>query len=98
MDEPFAALDALTRDEMSHELARLWEQRKKTVVFVTHSIPEAVLLADRVIVMSPRPGRILHDIPIELRRPRVDGKKLGAAFEDYVESIRDIIFSFKRSG
>ncbi len=97
MDEPFAALDALTRDERGRELARLWEQRKKTVVFVTHSIPEAVLLADRIIVMSPRPGRIEHDIRIDIPRPRAHGNKLGAAFEYYVDSIRDIIFSFKRS-
>ena len=97
MDEPFAALDALTRDEMARELARLWEQRRKTVVFVTHSIAEAVLLGDRVIVMSPRPGRIERDIRIDLPRPRVDGAKMGQAFEDYVEDIRETIFSFKRS-
>lgn len=97
MDEPFAALDALTRDEMARELARLWEQRKKTVVFVTHSIPEAVLLADRIIVMSPRPGRIARTIDVDLPRPRANGRKLGAAFEDYVESIRDIIFGFKEA-
>jgi NitT/TauT family transport system ATP-binding protein len=95
MDEPFAALDALTRDEMARELARLWEQRRKTVVFVTHSIPEAVLLADRILVMSPRPGRIVRLIDIDLPRPRADGRKLGAAFEEYVDAIRDIIFSFK---
>jgi len=95
MDEPFAALDALTRDQMARELAQLWERRKKTVVFVTHSIPEAVLLADRILVMSPRPGRIHRVIDIDLPRPRADGRKLGAAFEDYVDAIRDIIFSFK---
>ncbi len=97
MDEPFAALDALTRDEMARELARLWEQRRKTVVFVTHSISEAVLLGDRVIVMSPRPGRIERDIRIDLPRPRADGAKVGQAFEDYVEDIRETIFSFKQS-
>lgn len=97
MDEPFAALDALTRDEMARELARLWEQRKKTVVFVTHSIAEAVLLGDRVIVMSPRPGRIVRDIRIDLPRPRTDGAKMGQAFADYVEDIRETIFSFKQS-
>ncbi len=97
MDEPFAALDALTRDEMARELARLWEQRRKTVVFVTHSIAEAVLLGDRVIVMSPRPGRIERDIRIDLPRPRADGAKMGQAFEDYVGDIRGTIFSFKQS-
>ena len=95
MDVPFAALDALTRDEMGQELLRLWEERKKTVVFVTHSIPEAVLLGDRVIVMSPRPGRIVQDIRIELPRPRTTQKRLGPAFTDHVETIRDIIYSFK---
>ena len=97
MDEPFAALDALTRDEMARELAQLWERRKKTVVFVTHSIPEAVLLADRILVMSPRPGRIARVIDVDLPRPRADGRKLGAAFEEYVDSIREIIFSFKNA-
>ncbi len=96
MDEPFAALDALTRDEMGQELSRLWEERRKTVVFVTHSIPEAVLLGDRVVVMSPRPGRIVRDIPIELPRPRASVKQLGPAFAEYVETIREIIYSFKR--
>ncbi len=96
MDEPFAALDALTRDEMGQELSRLWEERKKTVVFVTHSIPEAVLLGDRVVVMSPRPGRIVRDIPIDLPRPRTNVKQLGPAFAEYVETIREIIYSFKR--
>jgi NitT/TauT family transport system ATP-binding protein len=70
MDEPFAALDALTREQMSLELLRLWGQREKTVLFVTHSIPEAVFLADRVIVLSPRPARVAEDIPIPLARPR----------------------------
>jgi len=95
MDEPFAALDALTRDEMGQELSRLWEERKKTVVFVTHSISEAVLLGDRVVVMSPRPGRIVRDIPIGLPRPRTNVKHLGPAFTDYVEEIRELIYSFK---
>jgi len=96
MDEPFAALDALTRDEMGQELLRLWEEHRKTVVFVTHSIPEAVLLGDRVVVMSPRPGRIVRDIPIDLPRPRTTPKQLGPAYTEYVEGIREIIYSFKR--
>jgi NitT/TauT family transport system ATP-binding protein len=70
MDEPFSALDALTRDEMSFELLQIWTQRPKTVVFITHSIQEAVLLSDRIIVMTPRPGRIREILPVPLARPR----------------------------
>jgi NitT/TauT family transport system ATP-binding protein len=70
MDEPFGALDAMTRETMNVELMRLWAEEHKTVVFITHSIPEAVLLGDRVVVMSPRPGRIAHTLTIDLGRPR----------------------------
>jgi NitT/TauT family transport system ATP-binding protein len=70
MDEPFGALDALTREQMRIDLEALWLARRKTVLFITHSIDEAVLLADRVVVMSPRPGRIERILPIDLPRPR----------------------------
>ena len=70
MDEPFGALDALTREQMRVDLERLWMETKKTIVFITHSIDEAVLLADRVVVMSPRPGRIETIIAVDMPRPR----------------------------
>jgi NitT/TauT family transport system ATP-binding protein len=94
MDEPFGALDALTREQISMDIQRVWMEKRKTALHITHSIPEAVLLADRVVVMSPRPGRIVEIIDIDLPRPRrLD--KLPPLFNDYAGRIRDI---FKAKG
>ncbi len=88
MDEPFGALDAITRDEMNLELLRIWSEAKKTVLFITHSIPEAVFLGDRVIVMTPRPGKIAEMIQIDLPRPRTTAHRDDPKFISYVKSIR----------
>ncbi len=90
MDEPFAALDAITRDRMGDELLRIWDG-SRTVVFVTHSIPEAVLLSDRVVVLSARPGRIRADVPIELPRPRTPQVRDSAEFSRYEAQLRQQI-------
>jgi len=92
MDEPFGALDALTREEMSLELLRICAERPKTVVFVTHSIVEAVLLSDRVVVMSARPGRVQEIIDVPLPRPRTFSMERNDDFQDRVEHIRGLIF------
>ena len=93
MDEPFGALDALTREQMRIDLEALWLATRKTVVFITHSIDEAVLLADRVVVMSPRPGRIERIIDIALPRPRGLEAKQAAEFLAASQSITDIFLA-----
>jgi NitT/TauT family transport system ATP-binding protein len=91
MDEPFGALDALTRDQMNLELQRIWATEGNTVVFITHSIPEAVLLSDRVVVMSPRPGRILEILSIDLPRPRTLDMANTSAFGVYAQTARRLL-------
>jgi NitT/TauT family transport system ATP-binding protein len=87
MDEPFAALDAQTREVMQLELIRIWTDRRKTVVFVTHQIDEAVFLSDRVVVLAARPGRIKEIVPIDLPRPRRFAIKRTPEFVAHVDKI-----------
>ena len=96
MDEPFGALDAMTREDLSVELLRIWTERKKTVIFVTHSIPEAVLLADRVVIMAARPGRILMDLPVDLPRPRSLETERLPEFQDLVHTVREAIYGERK--
>ena len=95
MDEPFGALDEMTRERMNLELLRIWEQTGSTVVFVTHSIAEAVFLSTRVVVMSPRPGRITGIVDVDLPRPRGAETREQARF---AELVRDVRRTLRRGG
>jgi len=91
MDEPFGALDAMTREAMNLELQRIWRESRKTVAFITHSIPEAAFLGDRVVVMSPRPGRIVDVVTVDLDRPRDLDMMSSDAFGTYARKIRHLL-------
>lgn len=93
MDEPFGALDAMTREQMNLELQRIWLERRKTVFFITHSIPEAVFLADRVVVMTARPGRIAEVFPIDIPRPRSLSTMGDPKFVALTQRIRGLFYS-----
>ena len=97
MDEPFGALDAMTREELGLELLRIWDARRKTILFVTHSIPEAILLADKVVVMTPRPGRVARVMSIDLPRPRTVELEFDAKFKAYSDEVRGLIFASRRA-
>ncbi len=91
LDEPFGSLDALTRERMWTELSRIWQARQKTVIMVTHSISEALFLADRVLVLTARPGRIKLDLPVDLPRPRDDEMRYTAHFGQLARKLKEAI-------
>jgi NitT/TauT family transport system ATP-binding protein len=98
MDEPFGALDEMTRERMNAEVQRIWESTGTTVVFVTHSIPEAVFLSTKVVVMSPRPGRIVRVIDIDLPRPRTDDTRETARYFELITEVRETLRGRRNEG
>jgi NitT/TauT family transport system ATP-binding protein len=91
LDEPFGSLDALTREQMGSELLNIWQQQRKTVVMVTHSISEALLLADRLLVLTRRPGRLSLDLPVTLPRPRSEETRYLPEFSTLSRQVRAAI-------
>jgi NitT/TauT family transport system ATP-binding protein len=91
MDEPFGALDEMTRELMQQEVLRLWEETGTSVVFVTHSIPEAVFLSTRVVVMSPRPGRINSEVPVDLPRLRTQDTREDTRYFELITEVREAL-------
>ena len=98
MDEPFGALDEMTRERLNAEVQRIWQQTGTTVVFVTHSIPEAVFLSSKVVVMSPRPGRIIRVIDIDLPRPRTDDTRETARYFSLITEVRETLRGRRAGG
>jgi NitT/TauT family transport system ATP-binding protein len=97
MDEPFGALDEITRERLNDELLRIWERTGTTVVFVTHSIPEAVFLSNRIVVMSPRPGRILAEIDVDLPYPRGEDTREEDRYFELVTEVRETLRAAERA-
>jgi NitT/TauT family transport system ATP-binding protein len=91
LDEPFGSLDALTRERMGTELSRIWQARQKTVLMVTHSISESLFLADRVLVLTARPGRVKLDLKVDLPRPRTDEMRYTAHFGKLARKLKEAI-------
>jgi NitT/TauT family transport system ATP-binding protein len=98
MDEPFGALDEMTREHLNSELLDIWSETGTTVIFVTHSIPEAVFLSSRVVVMSPRPGRIAETIDIDLPYPRDDSTREEDHYYELVTEVREALRGRPKSG
>jgi NitT/TauT family transport system ATP-binding protein len=98
MDEPFGALDEMTRERLNLELLSIWQKTKTTVIFVTHSITEAVFLSTRVIVMSARPGRIIQDITIDLPQPRNTDTRENVRFFELETEVREALRESERQG
>jgi NitT/TauT family transport system ATP-binding protein len=91
MDEPFGALDAFTRDEMNLLIQKIWMETGKTIIFVTHNVTESIFLADRVVVLTPRPGRLAHIFPIDLPRPRTIEQTFSPEFIEVVLKVKETI-------
>jgi NitT/TauT family transport system ATP-binding protein len=91
LDEPFGSLDALTRERMWNELSRIWQMRQKTVIMVTHSINESLFLADRVLVLTQRPGKVKLDLNVDLPRPRQDDIRYTPHFGELAKKLRNAI-------
>jgi NitT/TauT family transport system ATP-binding protein len=91
LDEPFGAVDELTRRQLAQDLPRLWEAQGTTTILVTHSVTEAVMLSDRVVVLSPRPAEVVADIAVDLPRPRAPGDARGPGFAALVDAVQDAL-------
>jgi NitT/TauT family transport system ATP-binding protein len=96
MDEPFAALDAMTRETMMAELQRIWIESHKSVLFITHSIPEAVFLSDRIVVLSPRPGRVIQIVEVDIPRPRTIDVMALPQFVELANHLRHLFSEASR--
>src|SRR6266567_4497251 len=97
MDEPFAALDEMTRDRMNEELLRLYDEQKWTVLFVTHSIAEAVFLSTRIVILAAHPGRVAHEIPVDLPWPRTAETRESETFEEMVTRASRLLRGVQRA-
>ena len=91
MDEPFGALDELTKEKLDMELQDIWSETRKTIVFITHSVEEAILLSDRVFVMGTRPGRLIETVTVDLPRPRTTNMTSSKEFLAYKKQLLDLI-------